>query len=91
MNRSKKRLMWVQEDKPLELPGTLPAVLSKHEYICEGCKRIATVQDSDLYECSVYAFVPPYYIRQGCCYFNRPETKTKKKITKGQQKQGRNR
>jgi len=64
---------------------------SKHEYICEGCKKLATVQDSVLYECSVYAHVPSYYIRQECCYFNRPEAKTKKKVTKGQQKQGRNR
>jgi hypothetical protein len=91
MNRRKKKLARVHEDKPLELPGTLPAVLSQHEYICEGCTRVTTVQDSELYECSVYAFVPPYYIRQGCCYFNRPAAKAKKKVTRGQQKQGRNR
>ena len=64
---------------------------SKHEYICEGCEKLATVQDSVLYECPVYANVPSYYIRQGCCFFNRPKAKVIKKITKGQQKQGRNR
>jgi hypothetical protein len=77
---------------------------SKFEYICEGCEKVAsvlawsssaskvaTVQDSVVYECTVYAFVPPSYQRLGCCPFNRPKVKAKKKITKGQQKQGRNR
>jgi len=59
---------------------------SKHEYICEGCTRVS----KDI-ECKVYAHVPPYCIRQGCCYFNRPAEVVKKKVTKGQQKQGRNR
>ena len=58
---------------------------SKHEYICQGCDRV-----TEDYECKVYAFVPSYYIRQGCCYFNRPTIKATKNITKGQQKQGRN-
>lgn len=61
---------------------------SKHEYICEGCKKVATVQDSVLYECTVYAQVPPYYIRHGCCPFNMPKAKTLKyKVRVGQQKQ----
>jgi hypothetical protein len=90
MNRRKKKLARVHEDKPLELPGTLPAITSQHEYICEGCTKAVWVARGDRV-CFVYAFVPPYYIRQGCCYHNRPEAKTKKQITKGQQKQGRNR
>jgi hypothetical protein len=76
-SRRKKKLARVYEDKPLELPGAEPEIKSQHEYICEGCKKIATVQDSVLYECPVYAFVPPYYINQGCCYFNRPASKKK--------------
>lgn len=59
---------------------------SKHEYICQGCDRM-----TDEYECKVYAYVPSYYIRQGCCYFNRPKVVAKKVVTKGQTKHGRNR
>jgi hypothetical protein len=90
MNRRQKKLARVHEDKPLELPGAEPTVKSQHEYICEGCPSVK-IYETGGRECSIYAFVPPYYIRQGCCYHNRPEVKAKKKVTRGQQKQGRNR
>ena len=87
MNRRKKR--------EAQCPDVNPPVArepesvddpSKHEYICEGCSRVS----KDM-ECKVYPYVPSYFIRRGCCYFNKPEVKTKKKLTKGQQKQGRSR
>jgi hypothetical protein len=55
---------------------------TKHDYICEGCEKVS----KDL-ECTVYAQVPPYYIRHRCCPFNRKVVTVKKKKRVGQQKQ----
>ena len=55
---------------------------SQHEYLCEGCDRV-----SEDKTCMVYAFVPPYYIRHGCCPFNKKSTSVpKRKVRVGQQK-----
>jgi hypothetical protein len=84
MNRRQKRLARVPGDnKMAERPPVSVREMSKHEYICEGCDRV-----SETKECKVYAMVPPYYLRQGCCYFNRPTTTKKKgRVRVGQQKQ----
>ena len=64
---------------------------SQHEYICEGCEKLATVQDSVVYRCTIYPIIPSHFIKKCLCPFNKPKAAAKKKITKGQQKQGRNR
>jgi hypothetical protein len=86
--RKKREAQCPDENRPAAaLPTDLPEEQSQCEYICEGCKRLRAIDKT----CGIYAFVPPYYINQGCCYFNRPEIVAKKKKTQGQQKQGRNR
>ena len=58
-------------------------IRTKHCYICEGCDRVEANDKT----CQVYAFVPPYYIRHGCCPYNKKATTVpKKKVRVGQQK-----
>jgi hypothetical protein len=64
------------------------AAETEHDYICEGCEKVLTIQDSVLYRCTVYKFVPPAFIRMRCCPFNRKVIVVKKeKVRVGQQKQ----
>jgi hypothetical protein len=79
-SRRKKKLTRSHDLPKLDPPGErYPAKVrafpdeSQHEYICEGCDH---VQANDK-TCGIYAFVPPYYIRNKCCYFNRPAPKKK--------------
>jgi hypothetical protein len=73
MNRRKKReAQCPDENAPAAPVPAGPEPRPQHEYICEGCPRV-----TKNYYCGVYAFVPPYYIKQGCCYFNRPAPKKK--------------
>jgi hypothetical protein len=60
------------------------------EYLCEGCEQ--TKQET--LSCGVYADVPPYYIRHGCCPFNMPKrqvVKVVRRVGQGKTKSGGNR
>jgi len=60
--------------------------------VCYGCTREGVVWSATGYKCPVWADQSKVYsVRQGECPFNKRERKIKKAVTKGQQKQGRNR
>ena len=83
MNRRKKKLARVVDEKVAGPATETIEEKSKHEYICEGCDRV-----SEEIACKVHAFVPPYYIRHKCCPFNKKATTVPKvKVRVGQQKQ----
>ena len=82
MNKRKKKLAKVHDDKVVGPATETVEEKSKHEYVCEGCDRV-----SEDIECGVYAFVPPYYLRHKCCPFNKKATTVPKvKVRVGQQK-----
>lgn len=62
-----------------------------HKPICEGCEKGPSMTTFPYVKrCTVYPWVPPYYIRVNQCPFNMQSVMVKKcKVRVGQQKQRR--
>jgi hypothetical protein len=84
MNRKKKKQAREHEVTTTARQHSKIPKGSKHEYICEGCEKV----DKFDYCCTVYRFVPDYYLRVGSCAFNQAtnKAKSKAKVRVGQQK-----